>query len=164
MRTGVQVSDAMTKEPVVMKPEENLHTVATTMEKSHVGSIIISQQKKLLGIITEQDIVRKVIAKNLDPYKTKVKDVMETDMITIHGEQDVYDALVLMKQHNIRHLPVMSNGKMSGFLTIKDILKIQPQLFDLMVEKFELREEEDKPIRQILKHGQMCPNCGAIRK
>ncbi|MBW2970751.1 CBS domain-containing protein [Candidatus Woesearchaeota archaeon] len=58
----------------------------------------------------------------------------------------MYDSLVLMRDYNIRHLPVVHKKELVGYLTIKDILKIEPQLFELIVEKFELREEHRKPI------------------
>ena len=67
-------------------------------------------------------------------------------LFTIEGESDIYDALVIMRDENIRHLPVVNKGEMVGLLTLKDILKIQPALFELIVEKFELREEENKPV------------------
>ncbi|MBI2660295.1 CBS domain-containing protein, partial [Candidatus Woesearchaeota archaeon] len=62
---------------------------------------------------------------------------------------------------NIRHLPVVDKGKMVGLLTIKDILKIEPSLFELLVEKFELREETRKPIDRIISREAICQGCGA---
>ena len=65
-----------------------------------------------------------------------------------------------MKEKNIRHLPVVSDGKMVGLLTLKDILKIEPQLFDLLVDKFEVREEERKPINNLPEKEGVCQECG----
>lgn len=164
-RTGYKVMDAMTKQPVVVKPGEKLESLAKKMARHHVGSLVVKDKEKLLGMITEQDVVRKVIAKNINPYKLKVKDIMEKNLVTISSEQDIYEALVLMKEHNIRHIPVMDGKKMAGFLTIKDILKIQPELFELMVEKFELREEKNKPVRKILEgNEEVCEFCGSVKK
>lgn len=69
---------------------------------------------------------------------------MATDLVTISPGKDVYDALILMRNHDIRQLPVIEKNKLVGFLTSKDILKIQPELFDLFIEKYELREEQRK--------------------
>ena len=65
-----------------------------------------------------------------------------------------------MRDNNIRHLPVVENNEMVGLLTIKDILKIEPQLFDLIVEKFELREESRKSINRIIPEEGICQACG----
>ena len=73
---------------------------------------------------------------------------------------DIYDALVKMRDNNIRHLPVVENNEMVWLLTIKDILKIEPQLFELIVEKFELREESRKPINRIIPTEGICQECG----
>ena len=65
-----------------------------------------------------------------------------------------------MRDMNIRHLPVTDGSKMLGLLTLKDILKIEPQLFDLLVEKFELREEARKPINNQTENEGICQTCG----
>jgi signal-transduction protein with cAMP-binding, CBS, and nucleotidyltransferase domain len=129
------------------------------MAENHVGAVIV-HSKELHGIITEQDIVRKAVISNDKPSVRKASEIMETTMHTIEPEKDIYDALVHMKEKNIRHLPVVSNGEMIGLLTLKDILKIEPQLFDLLVEKFELREEERKPINNQEEKEGVCQECG----
>lgn len=147
MKTGYKVCDAMTKKPIVVDPKTSIVECAKIMLKNHVGSLIVGKGKKLLGIITEQDIVRKIVALNIDIKKTKVEDYMEKRLYTIGPEEDIFDAIKMMSECNIRHLPVKDDGHMIGFITLKDILKIQPQLFELLVDKFELREVEDKPIK-----------------
>jgi CBS domain-containing protein len=146
IKTGYKVADAMTSKPITVTPESTIEECAAVMLKSHVGSLVIKEGERLKGIITEQDVVRKVVAKKKDPSKTKVINAMVTNLITIEPGRDIYDALVVMRDNNIRHLPVVHNKNLVGYLTIKDILKIQPQLFDIIVEKFELREQEHKPV------------------
>lgn len=159
IRTGVKIADAMTAKPISVAPEMNIQDCANVMFKSHVGSLVIMKSNKLAGIITEQDIVRKVVAQKMDPSKTKVKDVMITKLITAEPSDDIYDALVLMRDNNIRHLPITYKGKLEGYLTIKDVLKIQPQLFEIIVEKFELREEQNKPLG-VGPGQEVCDICG----
>ncbi len=144
MQTGYKVIDVMTNKPVVAEKGISLKDAANTMVNSNVNSLLIVESEKAIGIITDEDLVRKVIAKGLDPKKTKIKDVMETDLITIAPGKDIYEAMQVMRNHNIRQLPVLEKGKLVGFLTAKDILKIQPELFDLFIEKYELREEQRK--------------------
>ena len=160
MKIGVKVIEAMTRNPLVVKPDSSVSECAKLMEKNHVGSLIV-REGATIGIATEQDIVRKIVAKGLNPDATKIKNAMETNLFTIVGNGDIYDALVLMRDKNIRHLPVVQNSELIGFLTIKDILKIQPQLFELIVDKFELKEEYNKPIshkRRLENDCEICSN------
>jgi CBS domain-containing protein len=159
MKTGYKVGDCMTMHPVTVKKSTSLKECADLMADKHVGSLLVEEKGKIVGIVTEQDMVRKAMAKLLEPAKTPVEQIMETDLFTISPDKDLYDALKLMSESNIRHLPVIDKGKFVGFLTIKDILKIQPQLFELIVEKFELREEGRKPVFAGESEG-VCDICG----
>ena len=138
--------DAMTMKPVMVKPDTSMKECARIMADSKVGSLIIKEDEKLLGIIKERDIVRTVVLENVDASKAKVKDYMVRDVVTISPEVDIYDALVTMKDYDVRMLPVLDGKELIGLLTVKDILKIEPQLFELLAEKLVLREEERKPI------------------
>lgn len=160
METGYKVCDAMTEKPIVVTPETTVIECSKHMSKHHVGSLMIMDKNELLGLITEQDIVRNCVALDLNPKKTTVKEVMVKELETISPEKDIYEALVLMKDQNIRQLPVMDGKEMVGLLTLKDILKIEPQLFDLLVEKFELREEQRKPIFNVGEKEGICQICG----
>ncbi len=160
MKTGYKVCDAMTKEPVTVPPETTVRECTKVMARNHVGGLLITKNKKILGIVTEQDVTRKAVARGLDCNKAPIKNIMEKKLIMVNPAADIYEALVKMRDANIRHLPVVDEGKLIGLLTIKDVLKIQPQLFDLLVDKFELREEERKPIHEKAEE-MICQICGA---
>lgn len=146
METGFKVLDAMTKMPITISSSLSITNAAREMVKSGVGSLLIVDGDEVRGIITEGDLTYRVIAKSLSPDKTTVSDIMTTDVISLAPDLDIYDALVQMNSFEIRHAPVIHKGKLVGFLTQKDILKIQPDLFDLIVERLHIREESDKPI------------------
>ena len=159
MKSGYKVADAMTINPISISTDITLLECARIMSEKHVGTVVIKDNEHSLGILTEQDIVRKAVAKGVN-VNERVKDFMETKLITISPNADIYDALIKMRDNNIRHLPVVEDNKMLGLLTIKDILKIEPELFDLIVEKFELREESRKPINRIIPSEGICQECG----
>ena len=161
MKTGYKVYDCMTTKPVSVNSDTSLQQCAKIMAKNHVGALVIKDNHKSIGLITEQDIVRKVIGKGINPVSKKVREFMETKLKTISSNADIYDALIIMRDSNIRHLPVVDSGKMVGLLTLKDVLKIEPSLFELLVEKFELKEEKRKPIDRIIQTEAICQNCGA---
>lgn len=160
MKTGYKVMDAMTTKPIAVDQNTTLLDCARTMDEKHVGAVVVRDNEHSLGIITEQDIVRKVVAKGINPLTEKAKDYMEKKLITISPDKDIYDALILMRDNNIRHLPVVEDDKMAGLLTIKDILKIEPQLFEIIVEKFEIREAARKPIGTVSSAEGLCEACG----
>ena len=160
MKTGISAAEAMTERPILMNSADSITKCAEQMEQNHVGAIIVTEKDNPVGIITEQDIVRKIIAKGLNHSKMSISDVMEKDITTISPEKDIFEALLIMRDMNIRHLPVTDGSKMLGLLTLKDILKIEPQLFDLLVEKFELREEARKPINNQTENEGICQACG----
>jgi CBS domain-containing protein len=160
MKTGFKVCDTMTEKPITVSPETTLQECARIMAKNHVGALIFEDKGKIAGIMTEQDVVRKAVLKGLDPKKTKAREIMEKKVRTIPPEKDIFDAIKKMRDLNIRHLPVSDGKKMIGLLTLKDVLKIEPQLFDLLVEKFEIREEERKPIHHVPEREGICQICG----
>jgi len=161
MKTGYKVYDCMTTKPISVSSDATLQSCAKIMAKNHVGALVIKDSHQSKGLITEQDIVRKVIGKGINPLTKKVGDFMAKKLITISSDADIYEALIKMRDSNIRHLPVVEKGKMVGLLTLKDVLKIEPSLFDLLVEKFELREEKRKPIDRIIQREAICQACGA---
>ena len=161
MKTGYKVYDCMTTKPISITSDASLEQCAKIMAKNHVGALVIKDNHKSIGLITEQDIVRKSVAKGINPLTKKVKDFMEKKLKTISSKADIYDALIIMRDSNIRHLPAVDSGKMVGLLTLKDILKIEPSLFDLLVEKFELREAKRKPVDRVIQNEAICQSCGA---
>lgn len=163
MKTGYKVGDVMTISPIVISSDKNIVDCSKLMKDKHVGAVVIREKeddKSKIGLLTEQDIVREVIAKGKDPLNTRLSEVMVENLVTISPDKDVFDALSKMKELNIRHLPVIDNEEMVGLLTLKDILKIEPQLFELMVDRIELREEERKPIHRKSENEGMCNLCG----
>lgn len=162
MKTGYKVCDVMTKKPITISPDMTVMQCAKMMAQFHVGTMVIAQRDKLLGILSEQDIVRKAVARGLDTSDTKVAELMVKRIITVGPEKDIHEAMVKMKDYNIRHLPVVNNKRMVGLVTGKDILKFEPHLFEVLVDKLELREEERK-LKLKTKEG-VCDACGRYSK
>ena len=158
--TGIKIHEAMTHNPVDVSPDTNLQECARVMANTHVGALLIKEGEQVLGIVTEQDIVRKAVFDNLPPSETLVKNIMETHLIKIGPKEDVVKALQLMGKLNVRHLPVFDGEEFVGLITTKDVLKIEPQLFELLAEKIELKEEARKPINTIHEQEGICESCG----
>jgi len=144
MKTGIRVSDAMTSSMITIGEDESIMNCAKLMIKEGVGSLVVVDEKKLLGIVTERDMLNKVLAKDNNIKKTPVSSIMTKKPIYANPDLDLYDAMVLMRLENIRRLPVVDKGEVIGLLTHRDILSIQPELYDLVIESFNIREKEKK--------------------
>lgn len=138
--------DAMTKNPVTMLPSATVKECAAKMHEFNIGSLIIQEGSSIQGIITEQDIVHRVVRHDKSAADVKAHEVMTRSITSISPDADIYEAMVKMRDVGVRHLPVTTEDELVGFLTLKDILKIEPDLFDMIVEHYELREEDQKPI------------------
>ena len=143
MKTGVQVVDAMSVNVISVSADFTIAECAKVMTANKIGAVIVQGDSVTKGIITERDIVRKVVSQGLDVKKAHVGDHMEKEVITIPPESDLYEALLTMRDNDVRHLPVVSKKKIFGFLTMNDILKIEPQLFDVIAEKYDVRDHEE---------------------
>ena len=162
MGTGVTVADAMSVKPVVVKPELDVAHCTKVMLNKKVGSLLVVKDRKLVGIMTEKDIVSKVVAKGKDPKKLKVQDVMTTRLITVAPDTDILEATKLMKKKDIRRLPVVAkDGELIGMMTVKDMLKIQPHLYGYLREKRKFKMfSRFKMKKQKYIEGE-CDSCGA---
>lgn len=160
MKTGIKVSDAMSQTPVTIQPTKTVLDCAKVMLKKNVGSILIVNNNDLQGILTEKDLVS-FIARGLDPKKTAVSKVMTKKIDTITPDVDLYEALIKMKTEKVRRLPVIHNKKLVGMLTLSDILKIQPALFEIIQEraKIEFPKKSQKPIEG---ECELCENYGKL--
>lgn len=147
VKTGYSVGDAMTINPVMISQNKTLRDAAKIMAQEHVGALLVKEDNKIVGILTEQDMVRKGVAGPGNTALKKIKEIMATDLVTTTPDEDIFEALRIMRDYNFRHLPVMHNGKFVGLVTLKDILRIEPDLYEIMVEKIELREKERKPVQ-----------------
>lgn len=158
MKTGVKVADAMTNNPKVISPSSTLKQCIDQMKTQSIGSLLIIENSKLLGIITETDIIQKGFAENLN-IQTSVSSIMTKNTINITPEADIYEALKIMQQHKITRLPVIKNEQLMGLLTIKDVIKIQPQIIDWLIEKHRLSESTNQAfIAKDYVEGE-CENC-----
>ena len=158
--TGIKVYNAMTHNPVTVLIETTLQECAKIMAENHVGALLIKDEEKIVGVVTEQDMVRKAISQDMPASNTSVKEIMETNLVRIDSKEDVVKAIHLMGNLNVRHLPVFDGDKFVGLITTKDVLKIEPQLFEILAEKIELKEAARKPINTIHENEGICESCG----
>ena len=118
-------NEVMTKEPVCCLPEDTVAKAAQLMQRDNIGSIpVIENDKtqKLVGIVTDRDLVLKVVAKSQDAKSTKVESVMTRQLVTCHAEDDLQKALDAMAEHQLRRIPIVDNNhKIVGIIAQADV-------------------------------------------
>jgi len=141
----LKVKDVMKTNVVVVNADAPVLDAAKLMAKHSIGSIVVLEKNEAVGILTERDIVRKVVAEK-KPYTLKVRDVMSHPLVVTSPDISVESAAKIMKKNNVRRLPVIDkNGYIVGIITENDILKILPPMLDLIEERARagfLKEEE----------------------
>ncbi|HWB85173.1 MAG TPA: CBS domain-containing protein [Bryobacteraceae bacterium] len=99
--------------------------VARRMAELSVGAILVLSGGQLRGVFSERDLMKRVVLERLDPERTPVKQVMSTDVVTIDELASLEEAMQLMQSHGCRHLPVTRASEVIGFLSMRDLMKIE---------------------------------------
>jgi len=156
---AVKVKDVMTSPVFTVGVSDTADNVAKLMAKRDIGSIVVVDKKgNPVGMVTDMDLVKRVTAKNLLPSKVSAKDVMTKPLVTIDSEMDVTDAARKMTQLKIRRLAVIDQGKLTGIIAGKDIVRITPALIDVITEKSKLTGFVTKEKQALAGHCDRCNN------
>lgn len=119
MRTKIR--DIMTAPPVCMAPAEAVSAAAAAMRDMGIGCVLIQDDGRLLGILTDRDITVRVLAEELDPSATRVGAVCSSELVLLDPDDDVADAVALIEQRAIRRIPVVRDATPVGVVSLGDL-------------------------------------------
>ena len=102
-------------------PSDSLTDAAVALRDEDVGSLPVVEGERVVGIVTDRDIVVRAVAERADPQTLKVGDVSSGDLVTVQPDEDLDDALALMARHRVRRLPVVEDGRLVGVLAQADV-------------------------------------------
>ena len=112
----------MSSPVVTIRPDATVYEAIKVMAEKRIGSLVVTENEEIKGIFTERDLISRVLAKDLDPKKTTVKEVMTpAPLVTIDPDAEVSEAALLMVRRRIRRLPVIEDGKLVGIITAADL-------------------------------------------
>jgi CBS domain-containing protein len=134
MLARVPVLEIMTERPVTVHADISIAEAAVLMKDRGVGSLVVLEGENPVGIVTERDMVTKVIAQRLSLTETKMRDVMSTPLVSIHPHTEVAEAASKMAKLKIRRLAIVDGGKLVGLVTENDIIHLWPQLIEVTRE------------------------------
>lgn len=157
----VKVREIMKKYVITVDPDVTMSDAAKIMSNNRIGSVIVMEDDKPVDIITTEDITT-LVARGLNPKKTKIKDFEKKDkkkFITASPDEDVLKVTKMMVKEGIKRVPIVERGKLVGIVSDKEILSTSPELIDILSEKLKAR------IERVAEPGEtisgICENCEA---
>jgi len=120
------VKDVMTSNVLTITPDKTVMDAARLMRSENRGSIVVMDEIKPIGIVTERDLFKRVVAEGRAPKDVLVRDVMSGSLVSIGPEQPIKSAAKLMAEMEIRRLPVIKNNKLIGIITAADLARLEP--------------------------------------
>jgi CBS domain-containing protein len=135
----------MTEDPRSIGASASVVEAARLMREQHIGSLPVTEDERLVGMITDRDITTRVVAESAVPENTSVGDVYSRDLISVEPNSDLEEALRLMARHQVRRLPVVENGRLVGMVAQADVaLKENEKRTGQLVGAISERSEEER--------------------
>ena len=143
----IKAADVMTTEVAIMDAEVSVKEAAEVMAQEGVSAIIITVEEKAKGIVTERDILKRIVAEDKNAKKTKVKEIMSSPLVTIEPSTDLETAAHLMFEKKIKNLPVTHENRLVGLINLQDICRLQPEILRLLRQTMETPKNLQKVLR-----------------
>ena len=106
---------------VVARPDELVITAVHRMNANHIGALVVVESGRVVGVITERDLLVRVLGTGCDPQLTTIEAVMTSDVVSIHPEDKIAVAMELTTNLRVRHLPVVDDGRLVGMVSAGDL-------------------------------------------
>ena len=162
----IPVSEVMSFPVITATKDATVYDIANIMKEKNIGAVVIVEGNEPVGIVTERDIVKRVVSKNLKPKDVLAEEVMSKKIVTISQNASITEAAKIMATHGVKRLPVVENGELVGIITQSDIVKVSPELLEIVAEYASLKPEEKSAISLDTDEfseeyiNGICENCG----
>lgn len=163
LRTRMLVKDAMSSPVVTLDEDDASNKVAKIMDENKLGCVIITNKSgKPVGIITERDLVKGVLSKNLKPDAIKAKEIMSSPLVTIEPDATISEAARRMSRLDIRRLGVLYKDNLVGVISSKDILGVMPELIEIIQERSRIESSVEEESEEEAPLSGYCDRCGSF--
>jgi len=146
---SLKVEDVMVKEVITIDEKSTVKEAAEVMNKFEIGCLISVKKGKAMGIITERDLLKRVVADGKDAAKTMVKDVMTSPLVVAEPSMDLGEAVKLMFKMKIKKLPVVDDKRLVGLVSLTDIARFQPQVIAIL-RQLAARQSAPKSMKKVI--------------
>lgn len=117
-----KISDVMVEDVITVDPKATAREAAILMKQHEIGCLIVVQGSRPIGIVTERDMLNRVLIELKNPRKTKVEEIMSTPLTVVRPQTDIQDAAEIMLRTKIKKLPVIEDGYLAGLVTLTDLV------------------------------------------
>jgi CBS domain-containing protein len=145
----LKVEDVMTMDVITIDENATVKEAAEIMDKNEISCLIAARKGKAIGIITERDLLKRIIVESKNPVKTKVVEVMSSPLEVVAPGTDLEKALRLMFRKKIKKLPVMDKDRIVGLVSLTDIARCQPAIITLL-KSFAAAQDTPKSMKKVL--------------
>ena len=145
---SLQVKDVMVKNVITVEVEETVREAAELMSKHDIGCLVVISYGNPVGIVTERDMLKKIIVERKDPGKTKVGKIMSSPIVTSNSQTEIRDAVRLMNERRIKKLPIIEDGNLIGLVSLTDVIH-SLAYFEHVVSSLCARCQKGKKQKQI---------------
>lgn len=147
---SVRIENIMVGDVVTIRTERTVKEAVDLMNANEIGClVVVDDEKKPVGIVTERDLLKRVLAKRIDPEKVKVKEIMSKPIVTGTPHMDLEATARLMFKKKIKKLPVVEDGRLVGLVTLTDLLRFQPEIIR-MLKKLIMAEKPPKRMKKVV--------------
>jgi CBS domain-containing protein len=117
------IRDLMTTNPTTCPPSATVVEAARVMKQEDVGSVPVVEGDRIVGVVTDRDIVTRVVAEGRDTDSTTIGDIVSSDVVTVEPDTSIDEALGLMSEHQVRRLPVVEDSRLVGIVAVADVAR-----------------------------------------
>lgn len=143
----IKAKDVMVTEVAIMDEDVSVKTAAEVMSQEGVSAIIVIVEGIAKGIVTERDILKRIVAEDKNARKTKVREIMSSPLVTIEPSTDLEEAARLMFAKKVKNLPVTHENRLIGLINLQDICRLQPEILRLLRQTVETPKNLQKVLR-----------------
>lgn len=145
----LKVEDIMIESVVTVDSDATVMKAVKIMNEHEIGCIVVTRRGRAVGIVTERDMLKRVIAQSKSPQRTKVREVMTKPLIAAQPEMDVEEATRLMFDKKIKKLPIIEEGRLVGLITLTDVARFQPQVMKIL-KKLSLNTAPPRRLKKVV--------------
>ena len=143
----MKAEDVMTREVITLDENVSAKKAAEIMAQEGVSAIIVTAEGKAIGILTERDILKRIVAEDKNSVEIKLKEIMSSPLVTIGPSVDLEEAARIMFEKKIKNLPVINDNRLIGLISLQDICRLQPQVLKMLRQLM----ETPKNLQRVLK-------------
>ena len=126
------VNEIMKRDIITIDSNETIKNACIMYRDKKIGCLMVIENQNIVGIVTERDIIERTICVDRDPHTTPIKEIMTTDVKTVDIDDRINYAISILKDHNIKKLPVTEDGELVGIITVTDIAYSRPNIREFL--------------------------------